>query len=123
MLEKYKADKQREKLPAEKLIVFDSLPKFLEDLKEEILNDDSKIYDSEFKPVFQNQNIVSVKREHNDESEDSKLHSKRFKRENTCEDLSDMTVLKILDRIGDEKYKMHAEVLSTVKLSGNFENF
>lgn len=122
MLQKYKADKEREKLPAEKLIVFDSLPKFLEDLKEELSNDESLIFSSDFKPVFQNQNVSLIKRERDGDGEDSKVNLKRLKRENTCEDLSDMTVLKILDRISDEKYRMHAEVLNTVKLSARDES-
>lgn len=115
MLQKYKADKEREKLPAEKLIVFDSLPKFLDDLRDELSNDESLIFDPDFKPIFQNQNISSIKRERDVDCEDSKLNLKRLKRENTCEDLSDMAVLKILDRISDEKYRIHAEVLNTVK--------
>jgi histone acetyltransferase len=121
MLQKYKADKKREKLPAEKLIVFDSLPKFLDDLREELSNDKSPIFDPDFKPIFQNQNVGSIKRERDGgDGLESKL--KRLKRENTCEDLSDMTVLKILDRISDEKYRMHAEVLNTVKLSARDES-
>lgn len=120
MLQKYKADRDRNKLPAEKLIVFDSLPQFLEDLREEISNENSVIFDPDFKPVFPNQSGLSIKRER-DGDEDSKSNLKRLKRENTCEDLSDVTVLKILDRISDEKYRMHAEVLSTVKLSARDE--
>lgn len=121
MLQKYKADRDRNKLPAEKLIVFDSLPQFLEDLREEISNDSSVIFDPDFKPVFPNQSGLSIKRERDGNEEDAKSNLKRLKRENTCEDLSDVTVLKILDRIGDEKYQMHAEVLSTVKLSARDE--
>lgn len=120
MLQKYKADRDRNKLPSEKLIVFDSLPQFLEDLRDEISNDNSLIFDPDFKPVFPNQVGLTIKRER-DGDEDSKSHLKRLKRENTCEDLSDVTVLKILDRINDEKYRMHAEVLSTVKLSARDE--
>lgn len=121
MLQKYKADKEREKLPAEKLIVFDSLPKFLEELRVELTNDESLIFDPEFKPVFQNQNVGSIKRERDGDNEDSKLNLKRIKRENSCEDLLDSTVLKILDRISDENYRMHAEVLNSVKLSARDE--
>lgn len=122
MLQKYKADKKREKLPAEKLIVFDSLPKFLDDLREELSNDESLIFSLEFKPVFlQNQNVGSIKRERDNEGGDSKIILKRLKRENNCEDLSDTTVTKILERIGDDKYRMHAEVLNTVKLSARDE--
>ena len=80
------------------------------------------IFDVDFKPAFQNPNIGAIKRERDeDDSEDIKIDSKRIKRENTYEDLSDSNVLKILDRISDEKYRMHAEVLSTVKLSARDE--
>ena len=120
MLQKYRADKERSKLPAEKLIVFDSLPKFLDDLREEIANDSSLIFDSDFKPIFPTSAIqgVPVKRELQDPNncnEDPRF--KRLKRENTCEDLSDLTVLNILERINDDNYKIHAEVLNSVKLS------
>jgi hypothetical protein len=120
MLQKYKADKDREKLPAEKLIVFDSLPRFLEDLREEIGNDDSRIFDPAFKPNFQNQ-TGSIKRDYDSDEGESKSHVKRLKRENTCEDLTDLTVIKILDRISNDEYKMNAEVLSSVKLSARDE--
>lgn len=118
MLQKYKADKERSKLPAEKLIVFDSLPKFLDDLREEIANDNSLIFDPEFKPVFPTSVTQggSIKRELDQNFPDDPRF-KRLKRENTCEDLSDMTVMNILERISDDNYKLHAEVLNSVKLS------
>ncbi|KAG5672066.1 hypothetical protein PVAND_002225 [Polypedilum vanderplanki] len=115
MLQKYKADKDREKLPTEKLIVFDSLPKFLDDLREEISNDNSLIFDPTFKPVFP-QNAIGIKRELDANSNDDG-RVKKLKRENTCEDLSDFTVINILDRINDDDYKINAEVLSSVKLT------
>lgn len=121
MLMKFKADKDREKLPAEKLIVFDSLPKFLEDLgnslREEIGSDDSLIFDQNFKPAFPvSAQNATMKREL-DANQPDDVRLKRLKRENTIEDLSDFTVIKILDRINDEDYKINAEVLNSVKLS------
>lgn len=117
MIQKYKADKERAKLPAEKLIVFDSLPKFLDDLRDEIGNESSLIFDPEFKPVFPASAVQGPIKRELDQNFNDDPRFKKIKSEITCEDLSDLTVMNILERINDDNYKRHAEVLNSVKLS------
>lgn len=114
MLSKYHTDKDRERLPAEKLIVFESLPKFLEDFREEIANENSVIFDVAFKPSFPSPSTsASVKREL-DSGADQKPCAKRLKKEVTGDDLPDHTVANVLSRINKEDYKAQMKVLNTV---------
>lgn len=120
MLSKYHTDKDREKLPAEKLIVFESLPKFLEDFREEIANENSAIFDVTFKPVFPSPSTSgSVKREL-DGGSDQKPCTKRIKKELPGDDLTDHAVIKVLSRINEEDYKA-MEVLNNVTMAARDE--
>lgn len=120
MLSKYHTDKDRERLPAEKLIVFESLPKFLEDFKEELANENSAIFDVTFKPVFPVPSTSgAVKREHGATSEQKS--AKRVKKELPGDDLSDHTVAQVLSRINEDDYKAQMEVLSTVTMAARDE--
>jgi histone acetyltransferase len=116
MLTKYHTDKDKEKLPAEKLIVFERLPKFLEDFRNELSKDDSTIFDASFKPVFPtsgSSSVSGIKREL-DQNEDNKSMVKRIKKETVNEDISDSIVLKVLSRINEDEYKTQMEMLKTV---------
>lgn len=119
MLTKYHTDKDKEKLPAEKLVVFEKLPLFLEDFREELSNDNSLIFDVTFKPVFPTSTsssaaAVGVKREI--DQTDDKSNVKRIKREISGNetDLADGTVLKVLSRINEDEYRIQLEMLKTV---------
>lgn len=114
MLSKYHTDKDRERLPAEKLIVFESLPKFLEDFREEIANENSVIFDVTFKPVFPSpaSASASVKRELELAVEQKQPCAKRVKKDIPGDDLSESTVTKVLSRINEEDYKAQMEVLN-----------
>lgn len=121
MLSKYHTDKDREKLPAEKLIVFESLPKFLQDFREEIANDNSPIFDVTFKPVFPLPSTSGSAKRDLEGSQDQKPCTKRFKKEMPDGDLPDHTVAKVLSRINEEDYKAQMEVLSTVTMAARDE--
>lgn len=120
MLSKYHTDKDREKLPAEKLIVFESLPKFLEDFREEIANENSPIFDVTFKPVFPSPSTSSAVKRELETSSEQKPSIKRLKRELSGDDLPDHTVSKVLGRINEDSYKQ-LEVLSTVTMAARDE--
>ena len=119
MLSKYHTDKDRERLPAEKLIVFESLPKFLEDFREEIANESSAIFDPNFRPIFP-ATSSTVKRETED-SQDQKPCAKRLKKEIPGDDLPDLAVTKVLSRICEESYKAQMEICATVNLAARDE--
>lgn len=117
MLSKYKTDKDRDRLPAEKRIIFESLPKFLEDLGNELNNDNSQIFDISYKPYVVASTAAPYKRENDSGAIND---AKRQKKENIYEDLSEPTVLKILERINEEGYKAQP-MLSSVKLASRDE--
>lgn len=121
MLSKYHTDKDRERLPAEKLIVFESLPKFLEDFREEIANENSAIFDVTFKPVFPSPSTSGSTKRELESGADQKTNAKRFKKEAPGDDLPDHTVAKVLSRINEADYKAQMEVLSTVTMAARDE--
>lgn len=120
MLSKYHTDKDRERLPAEKLIVFESLPKFLEDFREEIANENSAIFDVTFKPVFPSPSSSGSAKRDLEEGSDLKPCTKRIKKELPGDDLADHAVIKVLSRINEDDYKT-MEVLSNVTMAARDE--
>lgn len=121
MLSKYHTDKDRQKLPAEKLIVFESLPKFLEDFRVEISNENSAIFDVTFKPVFSSPSTsTSIKREL-EANLDQKSCAKRLKKDIVGDDLPDGTVSKVLSRINEDDYKAQMEICATVNMAARDE--
>ncbi|CAO1442890.1 unnamed protein product [Diamesa serratosioi] len=117
MLSQYRADK--DKLSPEKRRVFDQLPRFLEDLKTEIQNEQSVIFDLGFKPVLTN---FTVKREAPVvNGNDSKVGGKRLKKDNSSDELPDQAVLKALTRINESEYQTRTEVMNPVAMSARDE--
>jgi histone acetyltransferase len=129
LLSKCKTEKDR--MPPERLSVLAQLPKFLDTLKHEIVNDDSLIFDPNFKSTVylqRNKRLndsvtggggsgagpstpvhgVSAGKKYSDASP---VAQKRYKREPESEDLSDEVVLKALRTINESNYCSRAEVV------------
>lgn len=110
VLQKCKTEKDR-MLPEKRMLLV-HLPKFLEALKHEVVNEESLIWDPNFKPpgaVFLQRNkrqLESVSGVSGKKGSSSDLpgSSKRHKKDNDNEDLSDETVLKVLEKINDANY-------------------
>uniref|UniRef100_U5EJ34 histone acetyltransferase n=1 Tax=Corethrella appendiculata TaxID=1370023 RepID=U5EJ34_9DIPT len=114
-----KCKTERDRMPPEKRCVLAQLPKFLESLKHEVLNDESVIWDSNFKPTMQM--ILQRNKRQNEGAMTAALQSnkkltdaKRHKKESDCEDLSDDLVLRAMKRINDTNYANRAEVVFPV---------
>lgn len=86
---------EKERLPPEKKHVFEQLPAFLESLRHELKNENSKFFDVDFK-------VSGSKRS---SSKDPKHSAKRLKKEMSVEEISDDTVLKVLKRIADNNHQ------------------
>lgn len=108
-LMQYEAEKDN--LPADKKMLLERLPNFLETLKEEINNDKSEIFNPSFKPT-QLMNAYPRTKRLLDSGNDGR-HFKRFRRE--AEDLSEEVVLKALQRVNEPTYQNRTEtVLSSL---------
>ncbi|XP_052865783.1 histone acetyltransferase KAT2A [Anopheles cruzii] len=111
-----KCKTERDRMPPEKRIMLTQLPKFLEALKQEVVNEDSPIWSANFKPST-SLVLHKSKRQHGDgscTSAGSKKFAgdaKRYKKESDCEDLSDDVVARALKRINDSNYASRAEVV------------
>lgn len=111
----------------EKRIMLAQLPKFLEALKHEVLNEDSSIWDPTFKPPLglllqrkrlQEQNSfaasyssatssISVGKKYSEPST-----SKKYKRDSDGDDLTDEVVLRAIKKINKSNYANRTEVLT-----------
>ncbi|XP_055603504.1 histone acetyltransferase KAT2A [Uranotaenia lowii] len=108
-----KCKTERDRMPPEKRNMLAQLPKFLEALKHEVLNDDSQIWDPNFKPTASIM-LQKSKRQHEAAvSSSSKKSSdpKRFKKDPECEDLPDEVVVRALKRINDSNYTSRTDVV------------
>uniref|UniRef100_A0A182UGY6 Uncharacterized protein n=1 Tax=Anopheles melas TaxID=34690 RepID=A0A182UGY6_9DIPT len=105
---------ERDRMPPEKRIMLTQLPKFLEALKQEVVNEDSPIWSPNFKPTS-SLLLHKTKRQHEGSSlsgTGKKMgDAKRYKKESDCEDLSDDVVARALKRINDSNYSSRAEVV------------
>lgn len=117
-----KCKNERDRMPIEKRAMFAQLPKFLDALKQEVVNEASPIWDANFKPQRkrEKENTSSVggalttmagtsaiNKKYNEPSS-----SKKFKRDNDPDDISDEVVLKAIKRINDPNYTNKIEVYS-----------
>ncbi|XP_055642867.1 histone acetyltransferase KAT2A [Toxorhynchites rutilus septentrionalis] len=112
LLTKCKTEKDR--MPPEKRSMLAQLPKFLEALKHEVINEDSLIWDSNFKPTSSLMLQKSKRQYESATSSNGKKtaeSSKRYKKDSDCEDLSDEVVVRALKRINDSNYTSRAEVV------------
>lgn len=107
-----KCKTERDRMPPEKRLMLAQLPKFLEALKHEVINEDSQIWDQNFKPTASL--MLQKKRQHEAAASSSGKKSndpKRYKKDSECEDLPDEVVVKALKRINDSNYTSRTEVV------------
>lgn len=127
-----KCKNERDRMPAEKRAMFTQLPKFLEALKQEILIEDSPIWDVHFKPPLglllqrKRDNSASVSSDKASTSGTHKKYSeplnKKFKRDHDGDDISDEAVIKAIKRINDSNYTNKIDVSIYMKKILNLEN-
>lgn len=117
-------------MPIEKRAMFAQLPKFLETLKQEVVNEDSPIWDAAFKPPLGQLLNQQRKREKDSIASTSSSHSaghgrkygepssKKYKRESDTndQDLTDEMVLKAIKRINETNCANNLELISTVNV-------
>lgn len=112
LLTKCKTEKER--MPPEKRSVLAQLPRFLEALKHEVVDDESLIWDITFKPV----SLLLQRKRHNEaapgSSKKGDLGSKRFKKDPDSEDLTDEVVIRALNKVNDEKNIIRTEIVFPV---------
>lgn len=110
-------------MPVEKRAMFGQLPKFLDALKQEIVNEESPIWDANFKlPLGL---LLQRKREKENNSNAGSATSsmpgtsnkkytepltKKFKRDTDGDDISDDVVLKAIKRINESNYTNKIDV-------------
>lgn len=90
---------EKDRLPAEKLHIFEKLPEFIKALRHEVEAEDSKFFDVDFKVSKGKRSFEGVGR-----------FGKRFKKD----EVSDEALLQVLKRIAEKDYKDRAEVLFPV---------
>lgn len=106
-------------MPVERRAMIAQLPKFLEALKHEVVNEDSPIWDPNFKqPIGL---MLQRKRDREQMSTNSgkaKISAenppKKSKREGTPEELSDDLILETVQRIKDTNYANRSEIVFPV---------
>lgn len=113
----------------EKRIMLAQLPKFLEALKHEVLNDDSSIWDPTFKPplslllqrkrerelnsnVMQQSSAMALVASSSGKKYSEPSSSKKQKRDTDIDDLTDDVVAKAIKKINKSNYSNRAEVRS-----------
>lgn len=125
LLTKYKNEKDR--VPPEKRAMLSQLPKFLESLKHEVLNEDSAIWDPSFKPPLglflqRKREIMNVPSGSGLAS--GKKHSepsvRKHKRDPSDDDLSDEVVQKAIKKINESNYSNRSEVVSAIYCKDTF---
>lgn len=112
LLSKYK--NERDRMPIEKRAMFAQLPKFLETLKQEVVNEDSPIWDATFKPPLGQLLNQQRKREKDSNAAGASTSgqqgkkygepsAKKYKRDSDAndQDLTDEMVLKAIKRINE----------------------
>ncbi|XP_062563590.1 histone acetyltransferase KAT2A isoform X1 [Armigeres subalbatus] len=107
-----KCKTERDRMPPEKRLMLAQLPKFLEALKHEVINEESQIWDPNFKPTASL--MLQKKRQHEAAASSSGKKSneaKRYKKDSDCEDLPDDVVIKALKRLNDSNYTSRTEVV------------
>lgn len=131
LMSKYK--NERDRMPVDKRAMFAQLPKFLETLKQEVVNEDSPIWDTSFKPPLGQLLNQQRKREKDSVAGPSSSSSaaaaaaqakkygepssKKLKRETDAnEDLTDEMVIKAIKRINETNCANNLELVLTVNV-------
>lgn len=112
LLSKCKTEKDR--MPPEKRSVLAQLPRFLEALKHEVVDEESLIWDISFKPV----SLLLQRKRHNEtlgptSSKKGVEANKRIKREDN-EDLSDDVIIRALNKINESNNVNRTEIVFPV---------
>lgn len=112
LLSKCKTEKDR--MPPEKRSVLAQLPRFLEALKHEVVDEESLIWDISFKPV----SLLLQRKRHNEamgptSSKKGVEANKRIKREDN-EDLSDDVIIRALNKINESNNINRTEIVFPV---------
>lgn len=123
-MSKYK--NERDRMPIEKRGMFAQLPKFLETLKQEVVNEDSPIWDATFKPPLgqllnqqrkrEKDSVASTTSAANAAAHGKKYgepSTKKYKRESDAndQDLTDEMVLKAIKRINETNCANNLELV------------
>lgn len=101
---------EKESLPADKQMLLERLPKFLETLREEIQNEKSEIFSATFKPSQLAPTAYPRTKRLLENNSDVRIAAKRMRRE--AEDLPDDVVLKALKRVTDPNHQNRANVIT-----------
>lgn len=120
---------EKDRMPPEKRQLLVHLPKFLEALKHEVINEESQIWDPNFKPpmsillqrskrqqeLLGSASVIAGKKINGGggESSGSGSTAKR-KRENDNEDLPDDIIMKVMKKLNDGNYSSRSEVVFPV---------
>lgn len=112
-----KCKNERERMPPEKRSVLAQLPRFLEALKHEVVDEESLIWDISFKPV----SLLLQRKRHNNElalpgssKKSAELAAKRLKRDPDTEDLTDDVVIKALAKVNESNNVNRTEIVFPV---------
>lgn len=102
-------------MPIERQKMLSQLPKFLETLKNEVVNEESPIWDPNFKqPIGL---MLQRKRDREQLSATSKKTNetnKKQKRDDSGEELSEEMIIKTIQRINDTNYANKTEIVFPV---------
>lgn len=111
LLTKCKSEKDR--MPVERRAMLSQMPKFLESLKHEVVNEESPIWDPNFKqPIGL---MLKQKRDRDQMSISKKTNdAKKIKREDQPDELTDEMILKTIQRIDDTNYANKTEIVFPV---------
>lgn len=91
---------EKESLPVEKQILLERLPKFLENLRDELQNEKSEIFNPSFKPIPSNPAAGYARTKRFSDCSNEVKFVKRMRRE--TEDLPDEVVVEALERVKKE---------------------
>lgn len=111
LLSKCKAEKDR--MPVERRAMLSQMPKFLEALKHEVVNEESPIWDPNFKQPIGLMLQRKRDREQMAASTKKSNESKKQKREESDE-LSDELIVRTIQRINDTNYANKTEIVFPV---------
>lgn len=111
-----KCKNEKDRMPPEKRSVLAQLPRFLEALKHEVVDQESRIWDTTFKPATI---LLQRKRMHENSAASSSKKllesgAKRIKRDPDSEDLTDEVVLKALAKVNDSNNINRTEIVFPV---------
>lgn len=121
----YKCRTEKDRMPMEKRLLLMHMPKFLDALKHEVINEESPIWDPTYKPAVSLllQRTANAKRQHEAAASPSSAarrataegsQTKKYKYSNEVEDLSNEAVIQAMRNISDSKNNRNNEVVFPV---------